>query len=96
MVCLWLWIQCSGTLVCVGVLCESIDKQDQKLQYVGMNLKCCINHKTLIYIIIQRVNIGYYGSILTSSHIRVALTHHGAHPHVRGSEYTPELLNKFP
>ena len=34
----------------------SIDKQDQKLQYVGMNLKCFINHKTLIYIIIQQVN----------------------------------------
>ena len=51
----------------------SIDKQDQKLQYVGMNLKCFINHKTLIYIIIQRVNFGYSKSTLPSSHIGVTL-----------------------
>ena len=94
MVCLWLWIQCSGTLVCVGSS-VSIDKQDQKLQYVGMNLKCFINHKTLIYIIIQRVNFGYSKSTLLSSHIGVTPTHHGAHPHVREREYTPELFNKF-
>ena len=73
----------------------SIDKQDQKLQYVGMNLKCFINHKTLIYIIIQRVNFGYSKSALLSSHIGVTPTHQGAHPHVREREYTPELFNKF-
>ena len=35
-------------------------------------------------------------SILSPSHIGASHTHHGTHSHVKGSEYTPGLPNKFP
>ena len=41
------------------------------------------------------VVIGYSGSILTTSHIEIDLTHHWIHFYVRESKYTPRLTNNF-
>ena len=45
--------------------------------------------------IAQGIVIGYFGSMLPSSHIGVGPTHHGVHYYVRGREYTPHVSNNF-
>ena len=45
--------------------------------------------------IVQGIVIGYFGSMLPSSHIGVGPTHHGVHSYVRGRKYTPVVSNNF-